>query len=148
MTWLWTILPILTVLNLIWLFWAIWDDDDSIGASVFVLLVIVGLVGWVGFGLIANAKFETKEFEYTEITKSKTFILITNHNDYVLFEDKFDMENITDTTTFYHDRGINMYGGTAEHNEIFYYSYQDTIHKMDTSIVRYKKIKRIGEIIK
>jgi len=140
----WIILIILSILVLIWVYYSFKNDDETFGGSIAVLVLII-ILGWIIFGGFNSVNYDISKIDNVEIIKSNYFIIVAVDGKFYVFEKKKDFNYIKDTTTFYYKNGINMYGGYSNTKELFYYSYQDTIIKIDTINIIYNKQENLGE---
>lgn len=134
---LYTILITLTFFTLLWIFISFINDSDSFGLSLYSLF-LVGIIGWGIIGNVIQVKndiIEINTINIETIKTSRSIMIINNElSEYYIFDKKSDFDNITDTTTFFYHRQLNMYNGTIG-EDILYYTYYDTINKLDTSII-------------
>jgi hypothetical protein len=140
---IWTILIIISALSLWWIVYSCLKNADNFVFSVGIGMVVL-FVGWILVGYSISIEMSETKIKGVEVTKSRNFIIVTDNKKYYLFNKKVDFDNITDTTTFYINQGVNMYGIDCNYKEVFYYSYQDTIQTLDSISIREMKIKTLG----
>jgi len=145
MIWSWGILLTLSILILIWMIISYAEDDDSFGVSVLCAGLLI-LFGWLMVGCLNDIYDEVVVIDNVEIIETKYYVLVIDGENVFKFNTKKDFEYISDTNTFYYLNGVNMYGGEASTSlKMFYYTYEDTIQKMDTIGVKQNLIKNLGE---
>jgi len=145
MIWSWVILIALSLGILVWMALSYKEDDDSFGASIICAFLLI-LFGWLMVGCLNDIDDKTVKIDDNlELIKTKYFILVIDGEDVFKFDTKKDFENVSDTTSFYYLKGVNMYGCEAGSEKIFYYTYEDIIQKMDTINVVENKVKNIGK---
>jgi hypothetical protein len=140
------LLIVITVLNLVWLVVAIITDGD-IATALLVFVFVVGIGCWIiAANVVETSTALTKIEDYDiELVNSVNSIFVISEIDNVyIFNKKRDFVYITDTTTFYYEKSINLYGNTISKN-IFYYTTNDTIQKGDSFSIRNITIKNKGE---
>ncbi len=127
------ILTILTGLSVIVLFIGFiepdWLDDseDWLGAGIVSLILIVS-IGWLFVGYIMSVREEISTIDVI-ISKSDKSIILESYgsDDIFVFDKKVDFNNITDTTTFYTLKGVNIYNCNTDRLKVFYYDESDII---------------------
>jgi len=145
MIWSWVILVGLSIGIVIWSVFAYRGNYDSFGASI-VTAICIFIFGWILIGFTNDVNSKISKIENAEIVKTEYFILVICDDNSFKFNIKKDFDNISDTTTFYYLEGVNMYGGNASGcEEIFYYTYQDIMQKMDTIGIKNNKTKNLGK---
>lgn len=147
---MWIILITLSIVVLVWFIVAsINGNEGSVGGSL-LCAFLLGVFGWLILGNVITVGSEIQKIntEKINIVKTQNEILVTDisRDVYYIFNKKIDFDNITDTTTFYYDKGINMYGGISD-RDIFYYTFKENIQKMDSVIVVENKKMNIGEAL-
>jgi len=145
MIWSWIILIALSIGIIVWISISYKENDNSFGASIVCAFLLL-LLGWLMIGCLNDVDEKiVKSNDNLEIIKTKYFILIIDGEEIFNFNTKKDFENISDTTSFYYLKGVNMYGFEAGYKKILYYTYEDIIQKMDTVKIVKNKVKNLGE---
>lgn len=108
-----TILITLSVISLIlFIVGLVGDLMDSFGGAGLVGLIFIGLFGWGMYGNCADQTKITEPAEHCTITKSKTTVFVEDANRKIThFNLHEDYNSINDSSDFYYEINLNLYGG-------------------------------------